>query len=468
MLLKEKTIIAAIFLSAGFFIFPKLASAQVVINEIMYDLKIVADDKHEWVEIYNNSSDSIDLTGWKFNDGDTATNHALNPPSDAEHGSRGSIILSAGGYLLLADNAGILIADLPNYQGTIIDTIVKLSNTSATLKLLNSEGQEMALAFYSKEMGAAGSGKTLEWDGATFKESLSDGGTPGLPNSVLNQNPVSPTPSPSPSPTPSPAPSPAASAGETISPTPTPLPAPSFQYSQDIFLNEFLPYPEKDEKEWAELYNTGSQTINLTGWQIDDEENSTTPLVITDDTQIKPGEFLIVTMTKSTFNNDGDQVRLLWPDGQVVHSVAYPSAKQNQSCSRFDNQWLWTGSPTPGQTNKKSPSNSITTANVYSPPPQILTKEEIAANVQPISQNSPKNSPAANNNSGGSETNKENPEIFAAGLPPGQNSPNPPAQSNQSLKIILILFSIVALAALAGTGLVFFRRWKIDKPKTID
>src|SRR3989339_847976 len=95
---KNLSIIATVFLSIAFFITPRIVFAQVLINEIMYDLS-GADDKHEWVEIYNNGSSPVDLSDWKFNDADTATNHGLNAPP--KNNSRGSTVLDAGDYALL-------------------------------------------------------------------------------------------------------------------------------------------------------------------------------------------------------------------------------------------------------------------------------------------------------------------------------------------------------------------------------
>lgn len=251
-------------------------------------------------------------------------------------------------------------------------------------------------------------------------------------------------------------------------PSPTPAPAPSFQYSENIFINEFLPYPEKDEKEWVELYNSSSETINLTGWRIDDEENSTSPLTIPSNTEIEPGEFLVITMTKSMFNNDGDKIRLLWPDNQIIHSISYQNAKKEQTCARFETQWFWTSQPTPGQANKKSSIEVSTIKNASSPPPQILTKEEIAAEDQPISGNLTKNISATPQNSKAPETKEKEPGIFASQFSASQKAKEQTKEPNQSLKIFLTVSAIVILAALTGSGLVFFRRREIDRQKTID
>ncbi|MEK7068058.1 MAG: lamin tail domain-containing protein, partial [Patescibacteria group bacterium] len=369
MCLKEKTIISAIFLSAAFFIAPKIVFAQVIINEIMYDLA-GTDDKHEWVELYNNGSAPVDLTDYKFNDGDNATNHSLNIPP--KNNGRGSIILDVGGYALLAGDAATLIADLPNYNGTIIDTVLSLSNTSATLKLLDKDGLGISTVSYTKDLGAAGNGRTLEWDGAALKESSADGGTPGRTNNIVSSTSLPPSAAPSVSP--------ATTTAATSSPGTT---IQTFDYSKDILINEFLPAPSSagpapndGEKEWIELFNAGSSVINLAGWQIDDTDNSTSPQIIPENTIIYANGFLVISFNKSTLNNEGDKVRLLWPDDQVVHAVSYSKAKPGQSVAKFGTSWLWTNQPTPGQANKKSATSDSESADMVTAAEKINPIEE--------------------------------------------------------------------------------------------
>ena len=119
-------------------LFPMFAHATVIITEIMYDVptSIGADDTREWIEIANTSSSTVDLTGWKFNDG---ANHMLNiPPTN---GGTGSLILSAGGVAILAANATTFLQNLyPSFSGTVIDTTMSLNNTSATITLINAYG----------------------------------------------------------------------------------------------------------------------------------------------------------------------------------------------------------------------------------------------------------------------------------------------------------------------------------------
>jgi len=438
---------------AAFFVLPKISSAAgLTVNEIMYDLA-GADDKHEWVELYNGGATDIDLANWKFNDG---SNHKLNPPPD--NGSRGSLVLPAGGYLLLADDAATLAADLPDYSGTIIDTVMDLNNVADSIKTINPDGQEITVANYTSEMGAAGNGKTLSWDGATFKESSSDGGTPGRVNDFSSGTltpSLSPSPSPSSSPTPGSSPSPSQSAETIPSATPETSNAPKFQYSADIFLSEFFPYPESGSPEWVEIYNAGDAAINLTGWSLMDgaEHN----LAIADQTTIAAGQYLVIALNQSLLNNDGDQIELLWPDGQTIHSVAYQKVKQNYACARFNGQWLWTNQPTPGSANKKSfsaqspsspaPSPTPAVSIPATPRPSAVLKEETAADFS-SSQPTAKKETMANEKPIADQSSLD---LTASAQEPIKNS---------SFKSALALIAVVLFAGLTAGGLIYFKKQK--------
>ena len=161
-----------------------------VINEIMYDLP-GADSGREWIEILNISDSEIDLTGWKFNDG---SNHTLNEPP--KNGGQGSFRISTGEYAILAGDATTFLIDHPGFSGTVIDTVMALKNTSATLKIFDPESNEIDSITYESTWGADGNGKTLEkiipQDPSiknNWQESAPDGGTPGAFNSSAQETP---------------------------------------------------------------------------------------------------------------------------------------------------------------------------------------------------------------------------------------------------------------------------------------
>lgn len=422
-----------------------------LINEIMYDFP-GNDTNHEWIELYNAGPDEINLTDWKFNDGDGATNHALNPPP--KNGSRGSLILSPGGYLILTGNASTTVSDLPNFNGSIIDTVMNLSNTSATsavLKILDKDGAEIISAAYAKEMGANGNGKTLEWDGNTFKESSGDNGTPGGKNSVLLQSSSPPSSDNN-----------ATSSQEIAPPEDDGSSAAEFpNYSNEIFINEFLASPAENEKEWVELFNHDSGTIDLSDWQIDDGPEQSSPQKISAGTLIEPEQYLVILLNKNILNDSGDQVRLLWPDSQIIHSVSYKNAKEGFSSARFENGlWLWTNQPTPGWPNKESLTILVPSqkSEQQSFPPAQNIAEAVSETTNELDL--PKSKQSADEKTQLSQINST--DLAAAAMPLAapleNNNSSTDSKSSDSRKLFMFLAGIIILSFLSGLGLVYFRR----------
>ncbi len=164
--------IVAVFLSlAGH------AEASVSISEIMYDLSGTDTDR-EWVELHNDSGSTVELDGWKFNDG---SNHVLNAPP--ANGGQGSLEISGGGYIILAGNASTFLDDHPGFSGTVIDTVMSLNNTSDTLALYNGSGTLEDSFTYSLDDGAAGDGNSLQLTGSSWQAGAP---TPGEENDVSN------------------------------------------------------------------------------------------------------------------------------------------------------------------------------------------------------------------------------------------------------------------------------------------
>lgn len=135
---------------------PTTVFGGIQINEIMYDLEGV-DAGREWVELYNNGSESVDITDWKFNDG---SNHVLNDPP--KNGGRGSLIISSGEYIILSGDAVTFVSENTSYSGTVIDTVMSLGNVEETLSLIDSNGLEIDTVSYNSEMGANGDGNSLQ------------------------------------------------------------------------------------------------------------------------------------------------------------------------------------------------------------------------------------------------------------------------------------------------------------------
>jgi hypothetical protein len=69
---------------------------EAVINEIMQNPAAVADSAGEWFELYNAGSTDVDINGWTIADSDFDS-HVIN--------NGGPLIIPAGGYLVLGNNA---------------------------------------------------------------------------------------------------------------------------------------------------------------------------------------------------------------------------------------------------------------------------------------------------------------------------------------------------------------------------
>lgn len=170
------------FIGIFFFASFNLAQAGLVINEIMYDVS-GADTNHEWVEIFNSSASDIDLSGWKWNDG---SNHNLNQPP--QNGGQGSLVIGAGTYAILSGDATIFLLDYSSYVGTVIDTVMSLNNTGATLSLIKSDGTTTEdIVSYSSSTGANGDGNSLQLINGTWTPSIPTPGQINQSSSGINE-----------------------------------------------------------------------------------------------------------------------------------------------------------------------------------------------------------------------------------------------------------------------------------------
>ena len=152
---------------------PTRVYAGLIINEIMYDLP-GTDTDHEWIELYNDSSSEISLSGYKFNDG---ANHGLNTPP--VNGGVGPLSVPANGYVILAGNATVFKSDYPSYSGAVIDTVMALANEGDSLSIVDSNNDVIDSVTYTKSQGGAGDGNSL----GSFGNLLSPGTpTPGSAN----------------------------------------------------------------------------------------------------------------------------------------------------------------------------------------------------------------------------------------------------------------------------------------------
>jgi hypothetical protein len=126
---------------------PVFSNAQVMITEIMYDLKAGSDSGREWIEVYNAGPISIEANILKlFENG---VNHKIS-----------GTILQPSSYAIIADNPDKFKADWPNYSGTLFDSAFALGNEGDSLELRDASSTLDTVSF-TKSHGAAGDGNSL-------------------------------------------------------------------------------------------------------------------------------------------------------------------------------------------------------------------------------------------------------------------------------------------------------------------
>ncbi len=167
--MKLSKIIVAVFMCALISV-GEVVSAQVVISEVMYDLKTGSDEGREWVEILNSgpSAVAVATSTWRFFENNK--NHELSL-------FQGDALISDGGFAVIVDNPQKFLADWPGFAGTIFDSSFSLLNDGTTVGIKSNSST--IVDQFSSSMGGAGDGNSLQkingvWQGRTP--------TPGIVN----------------------------------------------------------------------------------------------------------------------------------------------------------------------------------------------------------------------------------------------------------------------------------------------
>ncbi|MBI3495133.1 lamin tail domain-containing protein [Candidatus Berkelbacteria bacterium] len=162
-----------------------------------------------------------------------------------------------------------------------------------------------------------------------------------------------------------------------------------FQNGASVHLSEIIPKPQEgSDFEWIELYNEASHLVDLSGYQLDDVENSgSSPYVFPAGTTIGATSYLVVEKSehKIALNDSGDVIRLLGPDGyQIETTPNWGKAKSGQAFANLNGAWAWTTVATKGAANQPSPpapvvqtvtSEQAVTAPAAPPPAPPPTEE---------------------------------------------------------------------------------------------
>ncbi len=311
-------------------LFPSLVLAQnqpldVIINEIAW-MGTKASSHDEWIELYNNTDQDIELNGW-----------ALEEEGEKIEPLKG--IIKANSYFLIErtddstiknieadqeptgwsgyglNNSGEYLI-LKNKNSKIIDEVNCLNGWFAGDKEENKTMERIK----PKELGSNPNNWKTNSSSTYALDSDNNliNGTPKSQNSLIQKKKI------------------------------------KKDYSNKIIINEILPSPEgaDSKKEWIELKNIGDKKINLINWRLEDQRGVTTTYSLQEKT-IKPNSFLVFsrTSTNITLNNSGDCLKLIQPNKDVLDSVCYEKAPLDKSYSQIQSQWIWTNRITKNKEN---------------------------------------------------------------------------------------------------------------------
>lgn len=129
---------------------PALASAQVMITEIMYDLAEGSDSGREWIEVYNTGATPIVLT------------ELILFESNRKHGITAETkTVPPNTFAVIVDKPEQFHADHSTYTGLIFDSAFSLNNEGESIELRRGETVLDTVA-YTKSLGGNGSGESLQ------------------------------------------------------------------------------------------------------------------------------------------------------------------------------------------------------------------------------------------------------------------------------------------------------------------
>jgi hypothetical protein len=291
---------------------PEIDWTQIKINEFVAD----PETGEEWVELYNLSTTTIDLTGIFICD---------NRPNACQTIS-GSIV--GNGFFVFSCGASYL------------------NNGGDSVVLRNSTGEEIDRVDYEDNLSADKSQSVARLTDGMDTNDNSDWAittviTPGATNIIIK-------------------PSTGSSGGNSSSHYSAPsnqviseiiLSETTSTFYGRIILNEIFPNPAEDEvaEEFIEIKNVSGQEISLTDWVLADK---TSRYILSGVLEIDEIKFFKRTETGIALNNSNEELSLYDNLGNRVDKIFYETASEETVLARRgDGEWSWSEEPTPGQEN---------------------------------------------------------------------------------------------------------------------
>lgn len=277
---------------------------KVVFSEVYYDT-IGTDTDEEWIELYNDSAFSVNIGGWKITD-NNGTGLTYTIPA-------GETMAAYSYYTLARNNSGF--DNLYGYDADLYGLTLSLNNDGDTLILEDASFNVKDEAAWE---GGASAGTPVGWGSAAL---------PSAPmgNSIIRTDPAVDT--------------------GTYADWST-APDNGFPQNQNgpnpvVFSEVYYDTVGTDSlEEWIELYNNSPVTMDISGWQITDNNGTGATYTIPAGKTIAPNSYFTIAIDSTGFynlygydadvygaipalNNDGDALILKTGSGSVVDAVAW-------------------------------------------------------------------------------------------------------------------------------------------------
>ncbi|MCK5907993.1 MAG: lamin tail domain-containing protein [Flavobacteriales bacterium] len=134
---------------------------------------------------------------------------------------------------------------------------------------------------------------------------------------------------------------------------------PAIGGDSDVVLNEILSKDPINDRDFIELYNTGDEDIDISGYLINDAADPKGGFVVPDNTIITAKGFYFVIQPELTvsISSKGEDVSLGGPDGTLLDYVECPKSESDTAPKSFGREtdgadtWVNGTTPTPGKAN---------------------------------------------------------------------------------------------------------------------
>ncbi len=303
--------------------------SNILFSEIFYDTP-GDENTEEWIELYNNTPNTVDLGGWTIID-NNGTGYSYTFPAGET--------IAPGTYYTVARNSGGFVA-LYGYEADEYANLPYLNNGGDTLILYDGSNNEIDAVAWE---GGASSGIPAGW-GSTSAPSTSGGNTIVRTDVTVDTDTYADW-------------SVAPNNGNPQTQLPPPVP-------QIVFSEIFYDTPGTDSvEEWIELYNSSPTEVDLEGWQIIDNNGTGYTYTFPAGASIKSGTYLTLAQDSYGFtaiygyeadlygslpylNNGGDTVILYDSEGAEVDAAAWEggaSAGIPDGWGSTSNPWASTG-----------------------------------------------------------------------------------------------------------------------------